>query len=89
MEEKKNNKVVKVIILIVIIIVCIGIGIGISYFFINKQNNQENSKSNEDVILNSQVGKLSEKRICAEGVNSSSPAHRIKQSFNLSRNWNS
>ena len=61
MEEKKNNKVVKVIILIVIIIVCIGIGIGISYFFINKQNNQENSKSNEDVILNSQVGKLSEK----------------------------
>lgn len=61
MEEKKNNKVVKVIILIVIIIVCVGIGIGISYFFINKQNNQENSKSNEDVILNSQVGKLSEK----------------------------
>ena len=61
MEEKKNNKLVKVIILIVIIIVCIGIGIGISYFFINKQNNQENSKSNEDVILNSQVGKLSEK----------------------------
>ena len=29
MEEKKNNKLVKVIILIVIIIVCIGIGIGI------------------------------------------------------------
>ena len=52
MEEKKNNKIVKVIILIVIIIACIGIGIGISYFFINKQNNQENSKSNEDVILN-------------------------------------
>ncbi len=63
MEGKKNNKVVKVIILIVIIIVCIGIGIGISYFFINRQNEnkQENSESNEDVILNSQVGKLSEK----------------------------
>ena len=63
MEGKKNNKVVKVIILIVIIIVCIGIGIGISYFFLNKQNKnkQENSESNEDVILNSQVGKLSEK----------------------------
>lgn len=61
MEEKKNNKVVKVIILIVIIIICMGIGAGISYFLINKQNNQENSKSNEDVILNSQVGKLSEK----------------------------
>ena len=63
MEEKKNNKVVKVIILIVIIIACIGIGVGISYFFINKQNEnkQGNSESNEDVILNSQVGKLSEK----------------------------
>ena len=63
MEEKKNNKVVKVIILIVIIIACIGIGIGISYFLINKQNEnkQGNSESNEDVILNSQVGKLSEK----------------------------
>lgn len=63
MEGKKNNKVVKVIILIVIIIVCIGIGIGISYFFINRQNEnkQENSESNEDVILNSQVGKISEK----------------------------
>lgn len=63
MEEKKNNKVVKVIILIVIIIACIGIGVGISYFFINKQNEnkREDNESNEDIILNSQVGKLSEK----------------------------
>ena len=65
MEEnkKKNKKIRNVIILILVMILCIGIGVGVTYFFMNKENvnNQENNGDNQEVIMNSQVGQLSEK----------------------------
>lgn len=64
MEEnkKKDSKIKIVIVLIIIMIVCIGIGIGISYFFMNKTaSKNEAEQQNNEVIINSQVGQLSEK----------------------------
>ena len=65
MEEnkKKNKKIRNVIILILVMILCIGIGIGIAYFLINKENidSEESNNDNEEIILNSQLGQLSEK----------------------------
>ncbi len=65
MEEnkKENKKVRNVIILILIMILCIGIGVGIAYFLMNKENidSEESNNDNEEVILNSQLGQLSEK----------------------------
>lgn len=63
MEEKKNKKVRNVIILILVMILCIGIGVGIAYFLMNKENidSEEGNNDNEEVILNSQLGQLSEK----------------------------